>query len=145
MFPLRLKSNDMGPIRPKSGFAARAFGYDIFISFALGPAPRGTQSYASDLARRLRERDIAVFFSEEQALAGQPLTESLRKGSVGGPPGQNGTRGARERHLALGGTGNRGEPGGARRDGGCFRLESQQRERTGACQFSRSHISSPFR
>src|SRR5436189_5952217 len=80
MFPLRLKSNDMGPIRPKSGFAARAFGYDIFISFALGPAPRGTQSYASDLARRLRERDIAVFFSEEQALAGQPLTESLRKG-----------------------------------------------------------------
>ena len=28
----------------------------------------------------LRQRDIAVFFSEEQALAGQPLTASLRKG-----------------------------------------------------------------
>jgi hypothetical protein len=50
----------------------------MFISFALGPAPRGTQSYASDLARRLRERDFTVFFSEEEATPGQPLTRSLR-------------------------------------------------------------------
>lgn len=60
--------------------AAFLTGYDIFISFALGPPPRGTLSYASDLARRLRENDIAVFFSEEEGLAGQPLTASLRKG-----------------------------------------------------------------
>ncbi|HEU0203817.1 MAG TPA: hypothetical protein VFR86_25690, partial [Burkholderiaceae bacterium] len=44
-------------------FASRLFGYDVFISFALGPAPRGSLSYASDLARRLRERDFTVFFS----------------------------------------------------------------------------------
>ena len=53
--------------RPRRTNAARLFGYDIFISFALGPLPRGTQSYASDLARRLRERDFAVFFSEDEA------------------------------------------------------------------------------
>jgi hypothetical protein len=40
------------PRIPKRGSAARLFGYDIFISFALGEPPRGTQSYASDLARR---------------------------------------------------------------------------------------------
>jgi hypothetical protein len=33
----------------------RIFGYDFFISFKLGPPPLGAQSYASDLARRLRE------------------------------------------------------------------------------------------
>ncbi|MBC7925206.1 MAG: PD40 domain-containing protein [Bryobacteraceae bacterium] len=58
--------------------AARLFGYDIFISFALGPAPRGTQSYASDLARRLRERDLAVFFSEDEAPPGGQLDGTLR-------------------------------------------------------------------
>jgi hypothetical protein len=40
------------PRIPKRGSAARLFGYDIFISFALGEPPCGTQSYASDLARR---------------------------------------------------------------------------------------------
>ena len=72
--------------RPRRTNAARLFGYDIFISFALGPLPRGTQSYASDLARRLRERDFAVFFSEDEAPPGEPLTphESDRPGfSVG--------------------------------------------------------------
>ena len=49
---------------PNRNFASRVFGYDLFISFALGPPPRGTLSYASDLARRLRERDFTVFFSE---------------------------------------------------------------------------------
>src|SRR5215217_1506091 len=60
------------------GFAARLFGYDLFISFALGPPPRGTQSYASDLARRLRERDFTVFFSEDEAPPGERLDGALR-------------------------------------------------------------------
>jgi hypothetical protein len=63
---------------PKRSNAARLFGYDIFISFALGPPPRGTQSYASDLARRLRERDFTVFFSEEEAPPGEHLDSTLR-------------------------------------------------------------------
>ena len=62
----------------KRGNAARLFGYDIFISFALGSPPRGTQSYASDLARRLRERDFTVFFSEDEAPPGEVLDSSLR-------------------------------------------------------------------
>ena len=62
----------------KRGNAARLFGYDIFISFALGSPPRGTQSYASDLARRLRERDFTVFFSEDEAPPGEELDSSLR-------------------------------------------------------------------
>src|SRR5215470_14739142 len=63
---------------PKRNNAARVFGYDIFISFALGPAPRGTLSYASDLARRLRERDFTVFFSEDEAPPGEELDAALR-------------------------------------------------------------------
>lgn len=55
------------PQAPKVSFASRFFGYDVFISFALGGPPRGSQSYASDLARRLRERDLSVFFSEDEA------------------------------------------------------------------------------
>ena len=74
----RVKSNGSGPTRPKRSFASRAFGYDIFISFALGAPPRGTQSYASDLARRLRERDFTVFFSEDEAPPGDELDGSLR-------------------------------------------------------------------
>lgn len=65
---------------PRRSSAARLFGYDMFISFALGPLPRGTQSYASDLARRLRERDFTVFFSEDEAPPGEPLTPTLRAG-----------------------------------------------------------------
>lgn len=58
--------------------ATRLFGYDVFISFALGAPPRGSYAYASDLARRLRERDATVFFSEESATPGSPLDASLR-------------------------------------------------------------------
>src|SRR5262245_32208763 len=75
------ESAEPGPARsapPRRSNAARLFGYDMFISFALGPPPRGTQSYASDLARRLRERDFTVFFSEDEAPPGEPLTPSLR-------------------------------------------------------------------
>src|SRR5215510_2161311 len=63
---------------PKRSNASRLFGYDIFISFALGPPPRGTLSYASDLARRLRERDFTVFFSEDEATPGDRLDSTLR-------------------------------------------------------------------
>jgi len=66
-----------GP-RQRRSFAARLFGYDLFISFALGHPPRGTQSYASDLARRLRERDFAVFYSEDEAAPGGELDSTLR-------------------------------------------------------------------
>ena len=64
---------------PKRTNASRLFGYDIFISFALGGPPRGTMSYASDLARRLREDDFTVFFSEDEAPPGSPLTPTLKK------------------------------------------------------------------
>ncbi|MGC2166963.1 MAG: toll/interleukin-1 receptor domain-containing protein, partial [Gallionella sp.] len=66
------------PVAPKRSFASRMFGYDIFLSFALGPPPRGTHSYASDLARRLRERDFTVFFSEDEAPPGEQLDSTLR-------------------------------------------------------------------
>lgn len=59
--------------------ASRLFGYDVFISFALGAPPRGARSYASDLARRLRERDHTVFFSEDEAPAGEQLDEALTR------------------------------------------------------------------
>jgi TIR domain len=64
---------------PKRNFASRIFGYDLFISFALGPPPRGTLSYASDLARRLRERDFTAFFSEDEAAPGEQLDSTLLK------------------------------------------------------------------
>jgi TIR domain len=64
---------------PKRNFASRVFGYYLFISFALGPPPRGTLSYASDLARRLRERDFTVFFSEDEAAPGEQLNSTLLK------------------------------------------------------------------
>jgi TIR domain len=67
------------PRAPKASFASRLFGYDAFISFALGGPPRGSQSYASDLARRLRERDLSVFFSEDEAAPGEPLSDTLRR------------------------------------------------------------------
>src|SRR5437879_13805719 len=59
--------------------ASLLFGHDFFISFTLGPAPRGTQSYASDLARRLRERDYTVFFSEDEAPPGAELDSTLKR------------------------------------------------------------------
>ena len=64
---------------PKASFASRLFGYDVFISFALGAPPRGSQSYASDLARRLRERDLSVFFSEDELPPGEPLSATLKR------------------------------------------------------------------
>lgn len=64
---------------PKRSNAARLFGYDVFISFALGPPPRGTRGYASDLARKLRELDFTVFFSEDEAPPGSQLDDTLRK------------------------------------------------------------------
>ncbi|MFH1987896.1 MAG: toll/interleukin-1 receptor domain-containing protein [Pseudomonadota bacterium] len=66
------------PHAAQSGWA-RLFGYDIFISFALGPAPRGCRAYASDLARRLRERGFTVFFSEDEAPVGAALDSTLRR------------------------------------------------------------------
>ena len=69
----------MSSAPPTRGNASRLFGYDLFISFALGPAPRGTHSYASDLARRLRERDFTVFFSEDEAAPGDQLDGTLRR------------------------------------------------------------------
>lgn len=56
----------------------RIFGYDFFVSFKLGPPPVGAQSYASDLAHRLRELDFAVFFSEEEAPPGEKLDTDHR-------------------------------------------------------------------
>jgi hypothetical protein len=42
----------------------RIYGYGFFISFKLGPAPIGSQRHCSELARRLRELDFTVFYSE---------------------------------------------------------------------------------
>ena len=66
------------PSRQWRSLASRFFGYDLFISFALGPPPRGTQSYASDLARQLRERDFTVFYSEDEVAFGDDLNDTLR-------------------------------------------------------------------
>ncbi len=60
-------------------FGKLAFGYDVFISFALGDLPRGTQRYARDLADRLRDRNLSVFFSEQEAPPGYPLLVTLRR------------------------------------------------------------------
>lgn len=64
---------------PRPDNAALLYGWDVFVSFALGPPPRGSRSYASDLARRLRERDFTVFFSEEEAAPGATLDDTLRR------------------------------------------------------------------
>lgn len=55
----------------------RIFGYDVFISFALGEPPRGSFSYASDLARRLQDAGLVVFFCEEELGYGDTLSTSL--------------------------------------------------------------------
>ena len=65
-------------LQPREGMASlRVCLATIFLSFALGPPPRGTYSYASDLARYLRERDFSVFFSEETAPPGGQLDRTL--------------------------------------------------------------------
>src|SRR5258706_2653631 len=54
------------------------FGYDFFLSFKLGAYEQGgSQSYASYLARALRERDFEVFFSEDEAPPGAVLDSTL--------------------------------------------------------------------
>lgn len=58
---------------------ARLFGYDVFVSFALGPPPRGSKSYASDLVRKLREHGFTVFFSEDEAPVGEQLDPTLQR------------------------------------------------------------------
>lgn len=72
-----LESQSAG--KPRRFNWPRVFGYDFFISFKLGSPPIGAQSYASDLARRLRELDFTVFFSEEEAPPGQKLDATLVK------------------------------------------------------------------
>lgn len=67
----------MRPAAATRSIASRIFGYDLFISFALVGAERSTRAYASDLARRLRELDFTVFFSEEEAPVGDVLDSSL--------------------------------------------------------------------
>lgn len=70
----------MASRRPtRRSHAAPLFGFDVFISFALGPAPRGSRAYASDLAGKLRERDFTVFFSEDEAPPGAQLDDTLRR------------------------------------------------------------------
>jgi WD40 repeat protein len=63
--------------RDRSTRWPRVFGYDFFISFKLGTYPDGATSYASDLARRLRERNFLVFFSEEELPLGAGLTPTI--------------------------------------------------------------------
>jgi len=58
---------------------AALFGYDFFVSFTLGPPPRGTQAYAADLARQLRARDYTVFFSEDEAPPGAVLDDVVTR------------------------------------------------------------------
>ncbi|CRI57077.1 toll/interleukin-1 receptor domain-containing protein [Pseudomonas sp. CCOS 191] len=60
-------------------FSARLFGYDVFVSFALGEPPRGNFSYASDLARRLQDAGLVVFFCEEELGYGDKLTPELER------------------------------------------------------------------
>lgn len=75
-----MSTNDSALPSPSNGLPAgwaRVFGYDMFISFALGSPPRGSRAYASDLARRLRERGFTVFFSEDEAPAGEKLDPTL--------------------------------------------------------------------
>jgi WD40 repeat protein len=82
--PLHQKAG--GQVTRSPNDAARLFGYDLFISFALGPPPRGTRSYASDLARALREHDFTVFFSEDEAPPGEVLdrvlSDALRRSRI---------------------------------------------------------------
>ncbi|MET0346106.1 MAG: TIR domain-containing protein, partial [Casimicrobiaceae bacterium] len=73
------RTKPLSPAAQKRSFASRLFGYDVFLSFALGPPPRGSHSYASDLARRLEQRDFTVFFSEEEMPPGEQLDGGLRK------------------------------------------------------------------
>jgi len=46
-------------------FASRLFGYDVFLSFAFGPSPRGTLA-TPPTSPRLGELDYGVFFREEE-------------------------------------------------------------------------------
>lgn len=68
------------PSQKTRSFAALLFGYDVFVSFALSGEERGSRAYASDLARRLRELDFTVFFSEDEAPVGGRLDATLMQG-----------------------------------------------------------------
>ncbi|MBL8342889.1 MAG: TIR domain-containing protein [Rubrivivax sp.] len=59
--------------------AAPLFGWDAFVSFALGAAPRGATEYARRLHEALEAKGFTVFFSEEAGLAGSHLSRSLKR------------------------------------------------------------------
>ena len=63
--------------RSRRLLSERLFGFDVFISFALGEPPRGTFTYASDLARRLQAADHTVFLCEDRLECGESLNPSI--------------------------------------------------------------------
>lgn len=66
-------------LAPSRKSSERIFGYDVFISFALGEPPRGNFLYASDLTRRLQDAGLVVFFCEEELGYEDTLTASILK------------------------------------------------------------------
>lgn len=79
--PMPMPAPNPGPPRPaRQAYAVKLFGYDLFVSFALGPGPRGTRNYAVDLVRRLRELDFTVFLSEDETTAADNLSMAIRQG-----------------------------------------------------------------
>ncbi|VVN40322.1 hypothetical protein PS662_05423 [Pseudomonas fluorescens] len=69
-------------LAPSRKLSERLFGYDVFVSFALGEPPRGNFFYASDLARRLQDAGLVVFFSEVELGYEDTLSASIQKALV---------------------------------------------------------------
>jgi len=66
-----------GPTPPKRNFASRVFGYDVFLSFALGPPPRGTHRRQrilaeTQLARSIEDGEALLSLARHYALRGSP-------------------------------------------------------------------------